>query len=149
MKRTKQAPIFPDDIIFEILTRLPGKSLARFKCVCKSCHSLINQLKYDNDHKLMLSSDYTFQSADFEAFRIKAVQLEFPLKVGGHVDVLGFKVIGSCNGLLLVDYYKGFVIWNPWTGGHKRLSYNIRAFSYDYFGFGYDHSTDDYRIVRI
>ncbi|KAK3190359.1 hypothetical protein Dsin_029920 [Dipteronia sinensis] len=157
MKRTKQLPHVPDHIILEILRSLPGKSLARFKCVCKSWHSFLSQLKYD--HKVILCSSSSFRSVDFEASSrniIKDVRLDFPLEVGG--GVCGYTVIGSCNGLLLVIYDEGLVIWNPWTGGHKALSSlfdplenfdDFGCYFDDRFGFGYDHSTDDYKIVRI
>ncbi|KAK4855922.1 hypothetical protein QYF36_012311 [Acer negundo] len=66
----------PEDIIFSILRRLPPKSLARFKCFCKSWQSFANQHKYHN-HKLILSGK-TIQSVDFEADEIKAVDLDIP-----------------------------------------------------------------------
>ncbi|KAH7573157.1 hypothetical protein JRO89_XS03G0079900 [Xanthoceras sorbifolium] len=147
MNRIKQS--LPDHIIFGILGRLPGKSLARFKCVCKLWYAFLSQLKFHTDDKVILSSDFLVQPVNFEASSstIKAVQLDFPLKVRS-----GFKVIGSCNGLLLVIYDEGFVMWNTWTGGYERLSslYNpaenyldVKSYIEYYFGFGYDHSTDD------
>ncbi|KAK0607065.1 hypothetical protein LWI29_008738 [Acer saccharum] len=125
-------------------------------CVCKSWHPFLSQLKYDL--KVILSSSYSCRSVEFEASssNIKAVYLYYPLEVGGGVS--GYTVIGSCNGLLLVIYDEGLVIWNPWTGGHKRLSSlfdplenfdDYGGYFYDKFGFGYDQSTDDYKIVRI
>ncbi|KAK2646868.1 hypothetical protein Ddye_022063 [Dipteronia dyeriana] len=71
----------PEDIIINILRRLPPKSLARFKCVCKSWQSFANQHKYYNN-KLILFSRNTIQSIDFEAAEeIKVVDLDIPFKI--------------------------------------------------------------------
>ncbi|KAK4856745.1 hypothetical protein QYF36_020703 [Acer negundo] len=77
----------PEDIILNILRRLPPKPLARCKCVCKSWESFANQQKYHNN-KLLLFSRNTIQSIDFEAAdEIKAVDIDIPFKGGtrGHV----------------------------------------------------------------
>ncbi|KAL5782450.1 hypothetical protein ACOSP7_007479 [Xanthoceras sorbifolium] len=96
----------PDDLICYVLRRLPAKSLARFKCVCKSWLS------------------------------IEAFTLGLPLK-----SPYSFILVGSCN---------GFSIWNPWMRRYKtvletRNFLEVTRLS----GFGYDHSTDDYVIVRF
>ncbi|KAK3199442.1 hypothetical protein Dsin_022857 [Dipteronia sinensis] len=131
----------PDDIVFNILRRLPPKSFARFKCVCKSWQSFANQHKYHNQ-KLILFSGKTIQSVDFEADEIKAVDLDIPFKVSSAI-----LQIASCNGLLcILTEREGFVIWNPLIGRYKRVS---NASEYDNFGFWYDHSTDNYKIVRF
>ncbi|KAK2639429.1 hypothetical protein Ddye_027224 [Dipteronia dyeriana] len=131
----------PDDIIFNILRRFPPKSLARFKCVCKSWQSFANQHKYRNQNLLLFSSK-TIQSIDFEADEIKAVDLDIPFKVSNRL--LG---IASCNGLLcILTERKGFVIWNPLIERYKRVS---NTSEYKNFGFWYDHSTENYKIVRF
>ncbi|KAK0601650.1 hypothetical protein LWI29_026089 [Acer saccharum] len=140
-KKKKRNLHIPDDIIFNILRRLPPKSLARFKCVCKSWQSFANQHKYHNQ-KLILFSSNTIQSVDFEADEIKAVDLDIPFKVSNRM--LG---IASCNGLLcILTEREGFVIWNPLIGRYKRVS---NTSEYDKFGFWYDHSTDNYKILRF
>ncbi|TXG71878.1 hypothetical protein EZV62_000457 [Acer yangbiense] len=130
----------PDDLIFSILRSLPTKSLVRFKCVCKSWLSFISQLKYGND-ELILRSSSCLHSINFDESEIKAVTLGFPLKRS-----CNFSVIGSCNGLLcLYNYENALVVWNPWTRRYKTVSSKVGYLS----GFGYDHSTDDYIIVRF
>ncbi|TXG67336.1 hypothetical protein EZV62_008611 [Acer yangbiense] len=132
----------PDDIIFNILCRLPPKLLARFKCVCKSWQSFANQHKYHNQ-KLILFSSNTIQSIDFEADEIKAVDLDIPFKVSSN-PILG---IASCNGLLcILTEREGLVIWNPLIGRYKRVS---NTSEYINFGFWYDHYADNYKIVRF
>ncbi|KAK0599270.1 hypothetical protein LWI29_003788 [Acer saccharum] len=141
-KKKKRNLHIPDDIIFNILRRLPPKSLARFKCVCKSWRSFANQHKYHNQ-KLILFSSYTIQSVDFEADEIKAVDIDIPIKVSSY-PILG---IASCNGLLcILNEAKGLVIWNPLIRRYKSVS---NTSEYDKFGFWYDHSTDNYKILRF
>ncbi|KAK0600537.1 hypothetical protein LWI29_015974 [Acer saccharum] len=141
-KKKKRNLHIPDDIIFNILRRLPPKSLARFKCVCKSWQSFANQHKYHNQ-KLILFSSNTIQSVDFEADEIKAVCLDIPFKVSSN-PILG---IASCNGLLcILTEREGLVIWNPLIGRYKRVS---NTSEYINFGFWYDHYTDNYKIVRF
>ncbi|KAG5603638.1 hypothetical protein H5410_025130 [Solanum commersonii] len=50
-RSTKEAHGFVDDMVFEILTWLPAKSLMRFNCVSKSWNSLIRyDLNFVNLH---------------------------------------------------------------------------------------------------
>ncbi|MED6106078.1 hypothetical protein PIB30_001471 [Stylosanthes scabra] len=69
--------------------------------------------------------------------------------------------VGSCRGFIaLYQYPHFFILWNPLTGSHKRIScHHIpkfstlarRCFSHfrsDFlFGFGYDISKDDYFVL--
>ena len=62
-------------------------------------------------------------------------------------------VIGSCHGLVCIafDNYGGqdIVIWNPSTGDYRKLP-NLDISSGDtryQYGFGYDSSTNDYKII--
>ncbi|KAF3673689.1 putative beta-glucosidase 18-like [Capsicum annuum] len=41
---------FPEEIIVEILIRLPVQSLLRFKCISKSCNTLISHPKFKEKH---------------------------------------------------------------------------------------------------
>ena len=46
---TMREPI-PDDVVEDILARLPVKSLTRFRCVSKSCNSIITYTTFINKH---------------------------------------------------------------------------------------------------
>ncbi|KAF3948343.1 hypothetical protein CMV_025645 [Castanea mollissima] len=51
MSRTKtMRERVPDDIVEDILGRLPVKSLTRFRCVSKSCNSIITDTTFINKH---------------------------------------------------------------------------------------------------
>ncbi|KAL5849652.1 hypothetical protein ACOSQ4_007665 [Xanthoceras sorbifolium] len=99
MERKKKENIMhiPDEIVFSILGRLPPKSLVKFKCIWKSWESFVNQYKYHNQ-KLIVLTDTSIQSIDFEADEIEAVDLHIPFK-GTHRML----AIASCNGLLCIS----------------------------------------------
>ena len=42
--------LVPDDVVEDILARLPVKSLTRFRCVSKSCNSIITDTTFINKH---------------------------------------------------------------------------------------------------
>lgn len=49
--RTRNKTVFlPQELIIEILLRLPVKSFVRFKRVCKSCLSLISDPHFTTSH---------------------------------------------------------------------------------------------------
>ena len=93
----------PDELIFDILWRLPAKSLVRFKCVCKSWLSFISQLRYENE-ELILHTSFCFHSIEFKESEIKQVMLGFPLRnsLNSKNATVDSTVVGSCNGLLCV-----------------------------------------------
>ncbi|KAJ4839522.1 hypothetical protein Tsubulata_019024 [Turnera subulata] len=93
-------PNLPEEIIVEIFSRLPAKSLGRFRCVCKLWLSIISSAQFAKTHlelalqnktlyserqRLILSS-HSLYSVDGEVVgcgygdRIVAVELEHPLK---------------------------------------------------------------------
>jgi hypothetical protein len=55
--------------------------------------------------------------------------------------------VGSCNGLVCLREGRILHLWNPSTRESKRLPLSIHCD--DFFGFGYDESVDDYKMVRL
>ncbi|KAK9288011.1 hypothetical protein L1049_016456 [Liquidambar formosana] len=68
-------------------------------------------------------------------------------------NVEGSMVFGSCDGLLCIVFdMNTAVLWNPSTREYKRLPVPCssgRKSSLFGYGFGYDSSIDDYKVVRI
>ncbi|KAL5849641.1 hypothetical protein ACOSQ4_007654 [Xanthoceras sorbifolium] len=112
MERKKKEKIMhiPDEIVFSILGRLPPKSLVRFKCIWKSWESFVNQYKYHNQ-KLIVLTDTSIQSIDFEADEIEAVDLHIPFKASGFLvnEALYWEIsyknehYKGCNAVLCYD----------------------------------------------
>ncbi|TKY75053.1 F-box/kelch-repeat protein [Spatholobus suberectus] len=102
----------PNELVEEILLRLPVRSLLRFKCVCKSWLSLISDPQFAKSHfdlaaaptrrlVLRFSDDSEANSVDIEAplhdYSAEVVFNIPNLKYGCRVDV-----VGSCRGFLLL-----------------------------------------------
>lgn len=160
----------PQELMIQILVWLPVKSLTRFKCVCKSWFSLIsNDSQFANshfqltsttrpNHRILFMSNFPFEalSIDFEALLDDysgSVSLDldrsFPQQ---HFTDIEIEIKGSCRGFILLCHTFDLYLWNPSIGFLKQIpmspfGVNLHA---DYFyGFGYDHSTDDYLVVLM
>ncbi|KAF8015814.1 hypothetical protein BT93_H1376 [Corymbia citriodora subsp. variegata] len=98
-----------EDIVVEILSSLPVKSLMRFKCVSKQWWSLISGQRFA---RLYLQR--------------------------------------SCNGLVCLSIYGGFILYNSTTKESRNLPDSELVPGNEVFhGFGYDSASDDYKIVKV
>ncbi|XP_058203831.1 F-box/kelch-repeat protein At3g23880-like [Rhododendron vialii] len=167
---TEDSLLLPDllpELIVEILSRLPVKSLLRFRCVSKSWRSLISRPEfakthlslasmgtdYTHHHRLILS--YPYPHTDVKSCSLysilneqcdTAVDLDFPSKVSNHRGT----IVGCCDGLVCVASDREVFIWNPSTRKSKRLPDVEIPSPYHYIamhGFGYDESIDDYKVA--
>jgi F-box interacting protein len=167
-------PVLPLDVIPEILCRLPVKLLLQLRCVCKSWKSLISDPKFAkkqfrvsttrNLHFLL----YTYNSGKYilTSYPIDSIftnittnfaQFEYsPNNFNGDYPRLNYyNFIDSCDGILCIaDGYKGLVIlWNPSIRKFKELSLfqkpNVCTHIHMSFGFGYDSSKDNYKVVVV
>jgi hypothetical protein len=102
--------VLPDDIEFNILSKLPVKSILRFRCVCKSWESSIitstsfisTHLKLNNnntrhDRLLYLSSPDSVTVTGERTFD-RISEFKLPL------DLVYARIVGSCNGLLCFSW---------------------------------------------
>lgn len=133
---------FPEDIIEDILGRLPGRSLVRFKCVSKAWGYIISSFKF-KPRALLCSEHYCqfFHSINDD----DSVFEELPTPWQSPTLYPRFK--GLVNGLLLIQNGNSFFLWNPFTGYFN----NVLNGWYlgDSIGFCYDPSTDDYKLVAF
>ncbi|GFQ08541.1 F-box/kelch-repeat protein at3g23880 [Phtheirospermum japonicum] len=159
----------PPEILIEILARLPVKSLLRFKCVSKSWLSLISSPQFIkthlkistqnpnlSSHRLML----TICNPDFDLIHCSVQSLMFgPLTVAHNIDYpkknphCAVWIVGSCNGLICVAIDENdMFLWNPTTRTSRKLppvAVKLRQGFYYIWGFGYDESSDDYKVVGV
>ncbi|KAL3508093.1 hypothetical protein ACH5RR_033475 [Cinchona calisaya] len=175
MKTRRRATIsdfagLPQELITQILLRLPAKSIGRFRCVSKPWNSLLSSPNFIKSH-LTLQSIHNPQnliiisSSDHSLFT-----LNFNLKSSSNSssrrreDGVSRKLkncrgkwnclLGSCNGLVLVlDYKNCMFLMNPTTLEIVKVSYFSLALdllaSFSLSGFGYDSSSDDYKFVKL
>ncbi|XP_059628475.1 F-box/kelch-repeat protein At3g06240-like [Cornus florida] len=149
----------PEEILVDILSRLPVKSLCRFKCVSIPWHSLITDPRFVKTHlnrnnrceKIIVNSDSLYSVDCTEASNnhdVTATKLDMPSNI--HCTY----ILGSCNGLILVadkDQLPKFLL-NPSTREFKELpKFSIEPIHYRFrmYGFGYDSSTDEYKVVLV
>ncbi|PRQ48181.1 putative F-box domain-containing protein [Rosa chinensis] len=157
----------PEDIIVNIFSRLPVKSLIRFTSVSKRLRFIIlsdpkfaqSQLKAARQQKtlsrrLLVSTDTSqlesLHLGDTPSFgepsSVRKLSFPFQPQLGGYV-----KLLGSCNGLvfLAVDN-KLFFIWNPSIGFLKQLpdpGFPLDDNVLPYYGVAYLSATDDYKVL--
>ncbi|XVE81977.1 hypothetical protein DITRI_Ditri15bG0109900 [Diplodiscus trichospermus] len=156
------------DIIEDILSRLPVKSLLRFKCVSRSWSAFISSPSFSKLHfervsgtKILASTPSGVKLLERETCFGGEIRLDFPPRKQDN----RVRILGSCHGLVAValESNNGFFIWNPLTGDYKELPdpcfpspMEINKFLDNGFvpwseetnfnGFGYDSSTDDYKL---
>nr|QNT17571.1 Kelch repeat F-box 7 protein [Salvia miltiorrhiza] len=163
MDATIPIPKLPNDVIIEILTWLPVKSLLKFKCVCTSWRALISSQRFIKAHldnsKLAPNSAHdmiafncpgNLKQCSVSSMLYESVSQVFDLGLPLY-SLKGFKVEGSCNGLLLMTLSKRqTILWNPCTRTYKKLPHFGVEIAEDYYpdyDLGYDKSSDDYKVV--
>ncbi|XP_010026698.2 F-box/kelch-repeat protein At3g06240 [Eucalyptus grandis] len=154
------AQSFTEDILIEILSRLPVKSLVRFKCVSKRWRSLISEPHFAKLHlqRLILEnitpSQKIIKSNPLQTIDYEALDND---EVNNHVVVeshdLGkdepWGLAGSCNGLVSLAVNDGFLVYNPTTKESRKLPGSDLVAEHEFFhGFGYSSTTDDYKVVH-
>lgn len=159
-------PILKDDLIWEILLRLPVRTLVQLKCVCKSWKTLISYPEFAKDHLRTSMADQqlvnnvtwvTWESGFLLKFSVQELfqNLSTPVE-RGHFTLNGsYTVVGSCNGLLcLIGINNGDVIlWNPSIRSIRSMSrmqlHDLPVINVDGWGFGYDHLNDRYKMLVV
>ncbi|PRQ52364.1 putative F-box domain-containing protein [Rosa chinensis] len=138
-------------VIVDILSRLPARSLLRFRCVCKAWRALISDPYFIRKHlsriNTKISTSYClllkekiFRCAEYEEIlkclshdgplpsrRLHFPVLDFPVLFRRRFDIHSFFIVGSCNGLIClmvgIDARETytFMLWNPCTGESQVL----------------------------
>ncbi|XP_022734823.1 F-box protein CPR30-like [Durio zibethinus] len=166
-------PQLPEDIIANILSRLPVKYLIQLKCVSKPWLSLISDPQFAKLHlaqsKNSISQRVLLITEPLESAACEAsvddlddeskliVELEYPAAMKKTPDsdelVDGWLHLGgSCDGLICVVFeHERIFLWNPTIREALELTklgpFDPKGtFSY---GLGYNCSTDDYKVVRV
>ncbi|OMO93677.1 hypothetical protein COLO4_16755 [Corchorus olitorius] len=161
----------PQDTVSDILSRLPVKSLTRFKSVSKKWANLTSTPAFISSHLRRAPPDpsllvrrYNTQTGNQNAFRLYPDPTRnrdcYLLDVPSEEPLLRFpKIVGSVDGLVCLDvspcYASDFIFWNLATRQFKRLPFPLIASSKSnpiwmvFIGFGFDSFSSDYKLVRI
>ncbi|KAH7843138.1 hypothetical protein Vadar_013057 [Vaccinium darrowii] len=143
-------PDLPSDVIYQILLRLPIKPLCRFQSVSKHWFALItdcissNNIESSTTQKLIIAScsSRSVYSLDYQAPDQTVAKLEKPYKSG-------VRIVGSCNGVVLLHVDAELCLWNPSTRTYLKFSQPKNPYGYAIHGLGYDSVSDDFKVVRI
>ncbi|XP_054776242.1 F-box/kelch-repeat protein At3g06240-like [Prosopis cineraria] len=166
----------PQELLEDILSRLPYKSLLRFKCVCKFWYALftdpifqalhvshfIKHHTFGNSVILRLSfptTSYGLPMQNYKLFSLSSNDSSVDDTLLPEVKLLStkFRISGHCNGILCLSggYWSQcneVILYNPATREFKCLpDSNMRSKSSFALavGLGYNSQTDDYKVVRI
>ncbi|GER28683.1 F-box and associated interaction domains-containing protein [Striga asiatica] len=159
----EQSPL-PLEVIENILSRLPVRTLKRFRAVEKSWCSLIDAESFAKAHlRRSLSSPHSNRNLisglnGFCFMSLAALTQVKSFKPAFKYDEKDEHAISnSVNGMVVVMREPARpVLWNPFTGEHKVLPACPREFQPDErhfcrttYGFGYDPENDDYKIIKV
>ncbi|XP_056697228.1 putative F-box protein At3g16210 [Spinacia oleracea] len=171
--RENPNPNISDDLLItNILSRLPPKSLIRFKTVCKQWRSIISNPKFiesnlrlsktnDNNNGVLVRS-LTKCTPTERVLKVTYISYDDYSTTDFHLDMSKFGFgypefcpnfynLGSCNGLQCCWLNCGeMCVWNPITSECRKIpnpptQYSWRCVS----GFGYVPSLDDYKLVML
>ncbi|KAL2928690.1 F-box protein CPR1 [Bienertia sinuspersici] len=152
---------FPKKLVSHILRFLPVKNLLQAQCVCKTWYKIINDPEFIemqlavssncSSSSLLILRGEKLLSLDYQLLD-KVVEINLPnLCIEESTDI-----VGSSNGLLCLCKDRDIALLNPWTGKYERLpSSNFQfhasrtSHSWLIHGFGYDPTSDDYKVVCI
>ncbi|XP_015946647.2 F-box/kelch-repeat protein At3g23880-like [Arachis duranensis] len=164
------------EVVMEILSWVPAKPLTRLKLVCKSWNSIIshphfvklhlhrspkNSILFFTRTKRLTLGEEEKQGLVLSSveFFIRNPSSSLDAQENRHSLHLEDWVSGSCNGLVCVAHilchHNNDIcdIWlrllNPLTGFVSENSPCLRANVHNSFGFGYDESSDSYKVVTL
>uniref|UniRef100_A0A6N2JZ35 ER membrane protein complex subunit 3 n=1 Tax=Salix viminalis TaxID=40686 RepID=A0A6N2JZ35_SALVM len=150
----------PSDVISDILSRLPVKSLSRFKSVSKSMLAFLGDPEFVEQHlkRAILKNPNLVLKLDSKLFYVedeewsKARRLPLPFSL----CLENVEISGSCNGILCISDQQcnqDIFLLNPSTGVFKHLPFSgfdvaVAENSFTTIGFGYHQADGDYKVLR-
>lgn len=156
------------DIIKDIISRLPVKSVKRFESVCKAWYFLFHSGDFISIHFRRSSPRPSllirrFHSPSGSNFSITLIDSRTSIPREIRIPFLGSlirypKIVASCNGIICFDvspcYACAFVLWNISTRQFRGLPRPTINDAHEPIwmvacGFGYSPQNNDFKLVRI
>ncbi|GJV21960.1 putative F-box domain-containing protein [Tanacetum coccineum] len=136
------------DVVEDILLRVAVKDLIRYKSVCKSWYSLISSSRF-----VELHLKHTCDNNDYD-LEHRRIAMPTVWKIPDDFQNNIWKVVGSSNGLVCISPLLRdplILVNNPCTGEVRELPMapliSEKIIGKLSVSFGYDSSTDDYKVV--
>ncbi|GLT73196.1 hypothetical protein SLA2020_450700 [Shorea laevis] len=165
------------ELIADILSRLPVKSLVRFQCVSKSWNAIINcpyfirehlerSIQKNTERAIIVKERRFLGTQEYYSVRFNEDgQFDRPVKIPQPLRDLTH-IVGYCNGLVCIQKGGGLafipngkeeiVIWNPWIRKYKKLPiepiqspYGFSEYRMPQLALGHDPVNDDYKVLRV
>nr|XP_033512127.1 F-box protein CPR1-like isoform X2 [Nicotiana tomentosiformis] len=162
---SESLPVLPSEILYEILLRLPVKTLLKMRCVSKSWFSLISCPQFIKTHLKFSTQNQDFRCL-FYGSRENSLTLNTcsldeiiyqeespPIPIAVQLDFPCNGVLGVCEGLFCIfNQFWYIFIWNPSIRKSKKLPFSgldPRCGQSSSYGFGYVECQDDYKVVDV
>ncbi|KAI3716457.1 hypothetical protein L1987_67352 [Smallanthus sonchifolius] len=127
-----------DHVLEKILIGLDAKDLIRCKSVCKSWYSFITSLRFNKDRYNNELGHRRITSVTHSGFHCRFC----------HDDNHHHHLVGSSNGLVCISSFRSeLLVGNPFTREVRHLKLPPSTGLTLCWGFGYDSSTDDYKVI--
>ncbi|XP_042493317.1 F-box protein At5g49610-like [Macadamia integrifolia] len=155
-RRSRRIARLPQELVTEILLRLPIRSLVRSKCVCKEWFTLINDDPQFAKSQLQQSASGIIGESSkpgifsYFSLDVKKEQIDFNIREIVKDDVT---LQDSCNGLLLLkreNCVEQYYICNPITKWYLKLPQFLFLGDDDqhwWSSLAYDNSNQKYKVV--
>ncbi|KAL3628719.1 hypothetical protein CASFOL_027765 [Castilleja foliolosa] len=163
--------VLPLDMMLCILTRLPVKSIQRFKSVCKPLRDVLSSPEFAKMHraqfplnpknqsviicKRIIKYDQTIPMPQVH-YSVEKEPIPFPQV---YYFAESVEIIGCCNGLICMNFLKRkwsdqrLALWNPALNNMSTClpvpEIEIGSPSLVSTGFGYNEETDDFKVILI
>ncbi|KAI4385792.1 hypothetical protein MLD38_003786 [Melastoma candidum] len=167
-RRAKKPSDLPEQILGDILCRLPVRSLVRFRCVSRSWNSLLSSHAFIKAHLKRSSELHAYDLVKFNDSAKSRLVIcgvsSNEIKSLGDCCLLDqkifqrFDLIDSCNGVLCLSTFQkdspgnsSIILYNPSIREYKVLPQPSSGLS-EFIGFGLDISTgylDDLKIINV
>ncbi|XP_060186993.1 F-box protein CPR1-like isoform X1 [Lycium barbarum] len=155
----------PQELMLDIFTRLPIKSILRCTSLCKSWYSLLTSSNFISMHLNRKQDEHILvrhfsRNPEKEIYSLfcdnenldQYAQYDLPFNCSNFF----FNIVGSCNGIFCLNdemsFCSAFYLWNPSIRKSVKLpNPTFRADgSFDpTLGFGFDPVTNDYKVVKV
>ncbi|CAH9078571.1 unnamed protein product [Cuscuta europaea] len=163
----------PCEVLKDIISRLPIKSIVQSKCVSRSWKLQFNDPHVFQMHisrcpgfKFFFFQQYNgnelsfieFNNENFDDVNVGTVRKidSMPLSIKPSIienNTWRIMILASSNGLLCLQDYDAITDWtcvySPFTRDYKLVPKLDSKFSPSAYGFGYHRITGEYKIVRI
>lgn len=148
----------PEDVLIEILSRLPVKSLIRFRRVCKIWYDLLKSLNFISKHIKNYNVNHSHLVVKRNDHQTWYMFLDEMLEnnlsyenLNDAVPMDHLKIEGYGAGLFCLSRRTTrFFLWNPATKEIKTLPRcRPRDISFPEVGFGFNHIKNDFELVLI